>query len=550
MISRPLRARVASIVGALALLPVVCACSAERHARDADRSATRILEARAADLLGGRRDGVEWPEERAPSPEAPDDGEAGAPGSGDTPASVDADEAVEAEPARRILNLFQALDVAVGSNRDFIARKEGLFLQALSLAETRHAFSPLVSSTLSYLYSDGKGLPETHSTAVSGAISQILETGGTLRLDASSSYDTNSAAVNRGSFGSSVSVSLIQPLLRDAGFEASHEALTQAERNLVYAIRDFELFREDFSIDVARRFYDLVQQQQSIENEQRNLEELLFGERQAQALFDVGRTAELDVLRARRNRLNAENRLLEAEEGYELALDRFRIFLGLADDTKLDVAADPPDFVPVRYEVRSAVEVALRNRLDFLNRREQLEDGERAVRLARNDLLPSLTLGASLNLPTVTDPSFTGQQFDGESVSAGLTLDLPVDRVAERSAYRRTQIALVQARRAFEEFRDNLIVDVQSAFRELDRRQESLAIQRQLIDDEKKNVRIAQLRFEQGEIPNRDVVEAQQGLLDARNALIREQVNYEISRLGLLRDLGILFIDERGRWTE
>ena len=37
-------------------------------------------------------------------------------------------------------------------------------------------------------------------------------------------------------------------------------------------------------------------------------------------------------------------------------------------------------------------------------------------------------------------------------------------------------------------------------------------------------------------------------LLDAQNALIDEQVNYEIARLGLLRDLGILFIDETGMW--
>jgi len=42
------------------------------------------------------------------------------------------------------------------------------------------------------------------------------------------------------------------------------------------------------------------------------------------------------------------------------------------------------------------------------------------------------------------------------------------------------------------------------------------------------------------------VVEANQSLLDAQNSLINEQVNYEIERLQLLRDLGILFIDETG----
>ncbi len=55
-------------------------------------------------------------------------------------------------------------------------------------------------------------------------------------------------------------------------------------------------------------------------------------------------------------------------------------------------------------------------------------------------------------------------------------------------------------------------------------------------------------RFERGELPNRDVVEANQSLLDAQNALIDEQVSYEIARLQLLRDLGILFVGEDGMW--
>jgi hypothetical protein len=37
-------------------------------------------------------------------------------------------------------------------------------------------------------------------------------------------------------------------------------------------------------------------------------------------------------------------------------------------------------------------------------------------------------------------------------------------------------------------------------------------------------------------------------LLDAQNNLIDEQVSYEIARLQLLRDLGILFVDDDGMW--
>ena len=60
----------------------------------------------------------------------------------------------------------------------------------------------------------------------------------------------------------------------------------------------------------------------------------------------------------------------------------------------------------------------------------------------------------------------------------------------------------------------------------------------------------AEIQFERGDVDNREVVDAEQSLLDARNSLISEQVRYEIARLRLLRNLGILFIGEGGMWQE
>lgn len=528
------------IVAAALLLAL--ACSSAHHARRVDQTGGRILSEGFERTLGSRRETVLEPETLPPAEEtAP----AGDPGRWTPPQQV--------PPAqRRVIPLGEALELATAGNRDFLARKENLFLQALGVFETRWTFTPILSAALSALYADGNGIPETESAAFSAAVSQILDGGGTLSLGLSSGYarsDDDALAEPR-NFDSSLSLRLVQPLLRGAGYVPSHEPLTQAERGLVYAIRDFELFSEDFSIDVARRYYDLVQQRQSIENVRRNLEDFVFSERQSEALFNVGRTSELDVLRARRSRLNAENDLIEARESYQLALDRFAIFLGLRPGERVEVREEAPVYVPMEYERISAVRVALANRLDLLTLRERVEDAERAVRIARNGMLPALDLDAALNVPAGPDPGFSDQGIDGESVSVGLSLELPVNRVFERGALRRAQIALVQTRRALEQFEDNVVVEIESAFRELTRRSQSLAIQRQLIFDQEKNVRIAQLRFERGEIPNRDVVEAQQSLLDARNSLIREQVNYEISRLRMLRNLGILFIDEKGMWVE
>jgi outer membrane protein TolC len=519
---------------ALASRPTVClsfvlaaSCTADGYARRAERDARAILDDGFRATLERREETALQPLPAVAVPELPEE-----------PRAVPAE--------RQVLDLRTTLVRAFDGNRAMLAQREGLEIQALALRGARHEFAPQLGLSLGYLFGEQPGAPDSNGASAALSASQILATGARLSLEASSA--TSALEGESPAHDSVLAATLVQPLLRGGGHAVTHEPLIQAERNLVYALRDFELFREDFTIDVARRYYDLVNRKQSMENRRRNMESNEFARRQAEALFAVGRANELDVLRARRSELVAKNGLLEAEEKLELALDDFRIFLGLPSDQPIDVEADAPPFAPVAYDLGSALEVARANRLDLLNRREQLEDVERGLALARNSLLPDLSLSLGTSYATDERSDLFGSDLGRTDTSVALTLSVPLDRVRERNSYRTAQLGLARARRDLEEFEDQLRVSIQGSFRELERRGQSLEIQRQIIVDQTKNLRIAELRFERGEIPNRDVVEANQALLEAQNALIDEQVAYEIARLQLLRDLGILFIDETGMW--
>jgi len=522
----------------VAALLACLGCSAERYDRRAERSADELLAPRELSTLGRREADVQRPRELPPAPPS----EAG---DLDVPTAVPAEGSEEEEPLR-VLDLRGALAQAFETNRDMITRKETLHLQALSLAGVRHGYSPQLALTLAYVFDEVPGSPENQGGSASFSASQILPTGAELSLDAGTNVDAVEGRA--GAYDSLVSLQLVQPLLRGGGHAVAYESLIQGERSLVYAIRDFELFREDFAISVAQNYYDLVNRKQSIENQRRNMESNEFARRKAEALFAVSRVNELEVLRARRSELTARNDMLEAEEGLKQAQDQFRIFLGLPDDVRVDVQPDAPPFTPVHYDVDSALAVAMENRLDLLTRRQQLEDVERGVALSKNALLPDLSLAFSTAYATAETDRLGGQEFERTGSSVSVSLGLPIDRVRESNAYRSSLIGLAQARRELELFEDQLAISITSSFRELDRRLESLDIQRQLIVDQTKNLRIAELLFERGENQNRDVVEANQSLLDAQNALIDEQVSYEIARLRLMRDLGLLFVDETGMW--
>ena len=46
------------------------------------------------------------------------------------------------------------------------------------------------------------------------------------------------------------------------------------------------------------------------------------------------------------------------------------------------------------------------------------------------------------------------------------------------------------------------------------------------------------------------MLESQEALLDAEDALTSALVNYRIAELDLQRDLGVLQVNEQGLWTE
>ena len=210
--------------GILAASLVASGCSAESYSRRAERSAELLLAKRDEAVLGDREATTAYPLSQAPE-------------SAEEPA-----EPGESEPSPHVLDLKTALAIAYASNREMIARREVLQLQALSLSSTRHDFAPQLALTLAYLFDDPSHAPYQGTSGANFSASQILPTGGFLVLDAATSSSNPEDA--SADYGSLVSLALVQPLLRGGGHAVAHEPLIQAERDLVYAIREFELFRE------------------------------------------------------------------------------------------------------------------------------------------------------------------------------------------------------------------------------------------------------------------------------------------------------------------
>lgn len=534
-----------------ALLPLWWGC-ASWYAANADREVHAVLAEYSKKTLADREERVRRPREL---PETPAPAPASAPGdSGDAPGNDGVASTPAPEP--QLIDLTRALRLAFTSSRDYLDRQESLYLAGLGFTLTRYNFGPILNSTISYLWQDRVNSAGNDSLSAGISARQILPTGGTATVSGTVTGTRgddpdvfNPPDPTEYDYNSNVQLNLRQPLLRGFGYAVSHEALTQGERDLIYAVRGFELFRQDFCINAAQAYYQLVSRKMQLANDEQNYLDAVFDREKAEALRQVDRNRDDDVFLAKRREIEAEDALLVARTNYTLAVDDFKILLGLPTSTEIVVPDEEPEFKSIRIEPRSAVEVALYNRIDLHTLRDRIEDAERQVRLARNGLLPNLDMNVDWGFNNQPNKPYdpTPERW---SASVGTTLDLPLDRKAERNAYRASLIALQQSRRELERRESEVERDVLDQLRQLGQIEKRIQLQREQIEREKRAVAVTRIRIDSGDAQTRDLLDAQQGLTNARNALLALQVQHFVGRLRLSRNLGILFIDEEGRWRE
>ena len=188
-----------------------------------------------------------------------------------------------------------------------------------------------------------------------------------------------------------------------------------------------------------------------------------------------------------------------------------------------------------------------------MNLKQQLEDAERNVKLAANALLPQLDLGSSVLVPpnTATNSSFALPEPRLYSYRAQFTtIDLGLDRKAERNDYRAAQISRDQAARAIDDKEDEIKVQVNDSWRTLEQARRTYEISEIGVKLAERRVEEQNLLAELGRAKAQDQVDAQNALIDSKNQRTAALVAHTIARLQLWDNLGILYIKDNGQWEE
>jgi hypothetical protein len=207
-------------------------------------------------------------------------------------------------------------------------------------------------------------------------------------------------------------------------------------------------------------------------------------------------------------------------------------------------------------------EVALANRLDFMNGRAALVDRWRQIQVTSDALQSNLTVTASGDINTARDNPVSLRPANG-NFRMGLQFDAPFTRLLERNNYRSSLITYQQSRREFIQSRDSLQKGLRALIRTLEQRRRQLEIQRVAVSIAIR--RVDQTQLDLNTPPPQlapgarafispttaiNLLSAQSSLQNSQNAFLAAWLNYYAAKLRLYRELGVMQLDEDGRWIE
>ena len=438
------------------------------------------------------------------------------------------------------------------------AKFESVFYAGINYLRTEQPFGSVVRIPDSSVF-----LPVIESSQRMRISSNLrvdipLRTGGTVRFNA---VDTRNEDLKgdpnfNPSYEDRVSVSLSQPLLRNAGQWINTHSIRIAAytRDLVSARTKLEVITVLAALDrvywrlyAARRELEVREQQYELAQAQLD---------RAQRLVDAGERSQVEVIRAEAGVAQqleaiivAENSLRDRERELKRVLNKS----GLTMETPtVVVPMSAPD--PVRYDLQRPrlIRTAMESRMELLQLQLQLLQDSSTVDFARNQTLPWASLDYTYNISGTgftRDDSFdllTNRDFTDHIV--GLQMMVPIGNKAAKNQLRQA-IYRRRQRIATKESREDLIrLEVLNAADQVEANWQRILAARQNAILNSRLYEAEQRQFGIGISTSTDVLNAQINFANAQSAEIVALTEYQISLVDLAYATGTVLGAARVHW--
>ncbi len=436
-------------------------------------------------------------------------------------------------PADTALTLEAAIEQALAHNRELV--KGALDIQGDRLAgerarETARGLE-IVPAGSAGTGSDQDTWRAGLGAAATGAYGTRVAVGA-----AASQIAVDGAATVR---RAEVKTEVTQPLFRNFGPLVQNEPIVAANETLLAARRAWERDRSALVVQVVQLYEGLIYLRHQIESDEAFAARMERLRLLAAAREQQGKATRTEVMRMELQQGEADVRLETERAQLGIQFQEFANLLGLPLDAAFTL--EPPALLDLDVPgADRALAVALAERPDYAQALQDIETGDRQVRLARRNLLPDLKLSAVQTTFGEGDDWSDAGRLDQDDWFVGLTADMNLNLRGARLDAARAGLDAEARRQVAEIVRNRLAVEVNSALANYRRARAALDLAGRNRELAANRAELARALFEAGRAAADSVSDAE---ADGNTAVLNELAarrEASVSAYQLLHVLGTL----------
>ena len=441
------------------------------------------------------------------------------------------------------ITLKEAIRMAAEKNLDVKAELYNPAIAESDIRKNRAIYDPLLTALTNY--SESTSANPTQASAVLGGnninkakafdlnagISKLTPYGGTIGLAFNNSWLRNEfSATSSEYFQNSLTVNISQPLLKNFGRETTELNISLSTNNKSASLDQFQTRLTSIITQVRTEYFRLYSLREDLEVKKTSLALAQKILNETGSRIKAGVLPAMENLNAEFNVATREKQVIDAELALSDSRDLLRTILQLDAAGFIDpVDAPYTDSYPIIEE--DAIKHAIETRPELKQLRQTLRSAELQERVARNQVMPDLSLNASGGLGGINKDY--GKQWENLTKGdypvwgIGLTFSYPLGNNAAENDYIRSRLKAEQLRtqiRSQEEVIANevrtAIRAVQSGYKQLDVTKRGSAYSEEVLNAYIKKAAV-------GLATTKDVFDVQNNLVAAKGAEILAKAGYD-----------------------
>jgi len=468
-----------------------------------------------------------------------------------------------APPPTLYLGLPEARRLAMENNLDLKVELLNPSIARQTLSAEEAFYEAVFTTSLDYTKSDAAVASQLVGSQVeawqfNAGLEIPLRTGGSIRVQTpfSRSETDNPLTFLNPAYVTGPSASIVMPLLRGFGVDYNAQRIRVAFYNYQSTQARTKLEVVRVLTDVERVYWRLYAAREELKLRQREHELALAQLEAARRQLRQDMVPEIDVLRAESGAADKFETIIIAEKNLR---DRQRELKRMLNAPGLELGSDVvivpatrPMAVAYNLDGEQMARAAMNQRMELLEEELRIAEQTAAVRIARSDMLPLVSLEYTYGInglgPEFNDALSQVRSANFQDHRAAVRLEVPIGNEAARSRYRQALFTRLQRLASKEQRQLQVRQEVLTAVDALEAAWQRILSARKRVLLAARVVEGEERQYRLGRRTSTEVLDAQTRLADARQAEIAAVTEYQIAQVDIAFATGTVLGQSQIAW--